>query len=78
LVLPQEAEAEAAKREAELTGLLDEERKKYEVVASEKAALEAELESLSQALFEEVCCVCAKSSYTDIRARLIRWWLPKG
>lgn len=52
LVLPEEQEA--AKKEAELNEQLEDQRRKYETLAGEKAALESELESLSQALFEEV------------------------
>lgn len=39
---------------AELRKKLEEERKKYEKICGEKKNLEGELESLSQALFEEV------------------------
>lgn len=52
LVLPQEQEA--AQREVELNEQLEEMRRKYELLSTEKSNLEEELESLSQALFEEV------------------------
>lgn len=39
----------------DLTALLEQEKKKHRSVMAAKQALEAELESLSQALFEEVC-----------------------
>jgi hypothetical protein len=56
LALPHEIEAESSKREAELRTQLERQQKKYEILAGEKADLEGELESLSQALFEEVSC----------------------
>ena len=42
----------------DLTDLLDRERKAHKDATAAKAALEAELESLSQALFEEVRTIC--------------------
>jgi hypothetical protein len=50
------AAADAAKKQVEdLTKALDAERARSEKAAEDKTALEGELESLSQALFEEVC-----------------------
>jgi cell division protein FtsB len=43
-----------SKREDELVAELEAEKKRYEEACKEKKALEAEIESLSQALFEEV------------------------
>lgn len=47
----------------ELRKKLEEERKKYELVCGEKKNLEGELESLSQALFEEVSFLCSILSF---------------
>lgn len=44
-----------SKREEDLNVQLEAERVKHRMVSDEKKALEAEIESLSQALFEEVC-----------------------
>ena len=50
-----EAEKEREKRLEELAKELEKEKEARVKAHSEKAALEAEIESLSQALFEEVC-----------------------
>jgi hypothetical protein len=50
-----EAEKEREKRLEELAKELEKEKEARVKALSEKAALEAEIESLSQALFEEVC-----------------------
>jgi hypothetical protein len=58
----------SSSREKELLELqeqLERERRAHEVAIAEKAALEAELESLSQALFEEVWPLLV-TSYTAI------------
>lgn len=53
--LPSLVPARDREKELEdLTGLLEQERKAHKAAQEAKAALEAELESLSQALFEEV------------------------
>lgn len=52
--LVQEQAAEVVRRDEELTAALEAERAKCAKALSEKAELEKELESLSQALFEEV------------------------
>lgn len=53
--LVNEAVVKSARREEELTKALATERAAKQNVLKEKAQLEEELESLSQALFEEVC-----------------------
>ena len=47
-------EAGPSKREEELAAELEAEKKRYEEACKEKKTLEAEIEGLSQALFEEV------------------------
>ena len=54
--LVNEEVVKSARREEELTKALATERAAKQKVLKEKAQLEEELESLSQALFEEVCC----------------------
>jgi len=65
LVLPVEA-SEPSKRESELELELETEKKRHRDTISEKANLESELESLSQALFEEVSRFAAARAHQPI------------
>lgn len=71
LVVP--LESVPTKREEDLVSALDSQKKNYEKICNEKKALEAELETLSQALFEEVsqkawtpCSLCCMPPFTPI------------
>ncbi len=59
---------------------LDTERKAHQSACEAKTALEAELESLSQALFEEVslCVNLCRHLPTVLVSRRTRWWRPSG
>jgi len=63
--LPTLVSSSKEKELLELQEQLERERRAHEVAIAEKAALEAELESLSQALFEEVWPLLV-TSYTAI------------
>ena len=64
------------KREEELAAELEAEKKRYEEMCKEKKALEAEIENLSQALFEEVRFLLTSLFHCVLNAsrRQIRWW----
>lgn len=67
-----------SEREEELALELDKEKKKHTKISEEKKALEAELESLSQALFEEVSRICLPilrifAEYLPRWSRQIEW-----
>lgn len=62
----------------ELTAELAKERAAKKTITDEKAALEAELESLSQALFEEVRCSAMSFILTVHISRRRTKWLPRN
>jgi septal ring factor EnvC (AmiA/AmiB activator) len=62
----------------EITAELEKERTARKSIADEKKALEEELESLSQALFEEVrnSLLCTSPHAADVTCRLTTWSQP--
>ena len=62
----------------ELTAELAKERAAKKIITDEKAALEAELESLSQALFEEVRSSTMSFILTVHIPRRRTKWLPRN
>lgn len=76
--LPSLATHSHLKELEEATAELEKERIRCKKALEDKASLEAEIESLSQALFEEartsfLCLLCVNSS-----SRRIRWWQLNG
>lgn len=65
-----------AKELEELAAELEKEKRAKKAIADEKAALEAELESLSQALFEEVRVVLYLSAIRTHHSSRRTKWLP--